>query len=64
MIPVSYVKTSESDEVALVTVNRQTPFASDILRQDYGIIRGLQMNHTCSTGRPNYCIGSDCMALA
>ena len=31
---------------SLVTINRQTSYDSGILRQDYGIIRGLPMNDT------------------
>ena len=46
MTPVSFVKTTESYEVSLGTINRQTSFDSGILRQDYGLIRGLPMNHS------------------
>ena len=45
MTPVSFVKTTESYEVSLVIINRQTSYDSGILRQDYGIIRSLPMNH-------------------
>ena len=38
MIPVFFVKTTESYEVSLVTINRQTSYESGILRQDYGHI--------------------------
>ena len=46
MTPVSFVKTTNSKEVSLVTINWQTSYDSDILRQDSGIIQGLPMNHT------------------
>ena len=44
MIPVSFVKTTESYEVLLVFINRQTSYESGILHQDYGHIQGLPMN--------------------
>ena len=31
---------------SFVTIKRQTPYESGILRQDYGITRGLPVNHT------------------
>ena len=31
---------------SLVTINQQTSYYSDNLRQDYGILRGLLMDHT------------------
>ena len=46
MTPVSFIKTTESYKVSLVTINRQTSYYSGILYQNYGIIRGLPMNHT------------------
>ena len=46
MTPVSFAKTTETFEVSLVTINRQTSFDFGILRQDYRIIQGLLMNHT------------------
>ena len=75
MTPVSFVKTTKSYEVSFVTINRQTSYDSGIFRQDYGIIRGLPMNHTrfadwvtmwvvhlperTETGGLNYHIGPD-----
>ena len=75
MTPVSFVKTPESYEVSLVTINRQTSYDSGILRQDYGIIRRLPTNnmshHLGSTvtgtdrnGGSNYRIGPDCAGRA
>ena len=32
----------------MVTIHRQNSYDSGILRQNYGIIRGLPMNHTKS----------------
>ena len=46
MTPLSFIESTESHEISLVSVNRQTSYNSGILRQDYGIIRGLPMNHT------------------
>ena len=42
------LKTTESYEISLVTINRQTSYDSGILRQEYmyGTIRGMLMNHT------------------
>ena len=45
LTPISFVKTTESYEVSLVTINRQISYDSGILRQDYGIIQGLPMNN-------------------
>ena len=71
MTPVSFVKTTESNEISLVTINQQTSYDSGILRQDYEFVRGLSMNHTRypygqsvygngpKRGRPNYRIGPD-----
>lgn len=35
---ISFVKTTESDDVSLVWLNRQISYDSGILHQDYGII--------------------------
>ena len=50
MTPVSFVKTTESCMVSLVNIKRQTSYDSGIhgqgygiIRQDYGIIRGLSI---------------------
>ena len=51
MTPVSFVKTPESYEVSLVTINRPASYEPGILRQDYGLIRCLPMNRT-ETGGP------------
>ena len=61
MTPVFFVKTTQSYEVKLVTINRQTSYDSGIRRQDYGLIRGLPVNRArlvdlrtrTQTGRPN-----------
>ena len=45
MTSLSFVESTESYAVSLVTINRQTSYDSGILRQDYGIIRGLPMIH-------------------
>ena len=45
MTPIFKVKTTESYQVSLATIHRQTSYDSDILRQDYGFIRGLPMDH-------------------
>ena len=73
MIPVSFVKTTESYEVSLITINRQNSDDSDILCHDYEIMRGEPKNHTrfatiwkvclperTEMGGPNYRIGLDC----
>ena len=73
MTPISFVKTAESYEVSLATINPQTLYDSGILRKDNGVMRGLPMNHTrfaywvticvvhlperTETGGHNYCIG-------
>ena len=73
MTPVSFVKTTKSYGVSLVTINLQTLYESGILRQDYGFIRNLPMDHTrfadwvtiwvvhllkrTEMGGPNYRIG-------
>ena len=41
LTPVSFVKTTESYEVSLVTINRQTSYESGTLHQNYEIIRGF-----------------------
>ena len=80
MTPVYFVKTTESYDVEFVTISRQTSYDSDILHQDYGIIRGLSKDHTgfadwdslwavplskrTKTGGLNYCIGPDCAGRA
>ena len=96
MTSVSFGRTMESYEVSLVTIKRQTSYGVGILRQDYGIIRGfigkpgkapdygikrgLPMNHTrfadwvtiwvahlperTETNWPNYSIGPDCAGCA
>ena len=46
MTPVSFVKTTESYELSLVTINQQTSNDSGMLRQNYGIIGGLPVYHT------------------
>ena len=46
MTPVSFVKTTESYDVSLVTISRQTSYYSGFLRLDYRIIRGLPMVYT------------------
>ena len=46
MTPVSFVKTTKSYDVSLVSINRQTSFDFSVLRQDYGIIRSLPVDHT------------------
>ena len=65
--PVSFVKTSESYEVSLITISRQPSCDSDVLRRDYGIIRGLLAESLsgCTVSRtdcngPNNRIGPDC----
>ena len=40
---------TESCDVPLVTINRQTSYDSGILRQGYGIIRGLPTGSTRNT---------------
>ena len=45
MTPVPFVKTMESYEVSLVTINQQTSNDSGIHRQDYRIKGDLQMDH-------------------
>ena len=45
-IPLSIVKTMESYEVSLATINQQTLYNSGILHQAYGIIGRLPMNLT------------------
>ena len=80
MIPVPFVRTTESQEVWLITINRQTSYVFGILCRDYGIIWGLPMNPTgfadldsikvedllelTETGGPDYCIGPDCSGRA
>ena len=75
MTSVSFVKTTELYEISLVTTNLQTSYDCGILRQDYGIKRGLPMKHKrfadwvtiwvahlperTETGGPNYRIGPD-----
>ena len=59
MTPVSYVQTTESYEVSVVAVSRQTSYDSGILRHDCAIIRGLPMTERTETGGPNYRIGPD-----
>ena len=56
MTPVSLLKTTESYKVLLVTINLQTSYDSDIVCQDYGIIRDLPMDnqteravHSCNS---------------
>ena len=46
MNPVFFVRTTESYEVSLVTISRQTSYNSGILCQDYEIVRGMPMDHT------------------
>ena len=46
MTPVSFVKTAKSYEVSSVTIHPQISYDSGILRQNYGLIRGLPMNPT------------------
>ena len=41
-----WIRYPKSDEDSLATINRQTSYDSGIFRQNYGIIRGLLMNHT------------------
>ena len=80
MTPISFAKTTESHDVKLVTINRQNSYGCGILRQNYGIIRGMPMDCTrfadwvtilvvnllerTDTGRPNYRIGLDCAGQA
>ena len=70
MTPVSFVKTKDSYEVSLVTINRQTSYDSDILCQGYEIIRGFPMNHTrfadwiTIAGTDRNRIGPDCAVIA
>ena len=52
MTLVSFVQTTESYVVPLVTINQQTLYDSCLLSQDYGIIRGLPMNHRKFANRP------------
>ena len=57
--PVSIVKTTQS----LVTINRQNPYDSDILHQDFGIIWVtiwvIHLPERIETGGPKDRIGSD-----
>ena len=62
MTPVFFAKTTESYEGFIgYTTNRQISYESGILRQDYGLIRGLPINRTriadipirTETGVPN-----------
>ena len=48
MTPVFFVKTTNHTRFhwSVVIINRKTSYESGIFRQDYGIIRGLPMNHT------------------
>ena len=59
MTPVSFVKTTESYEVSLVTINQQTSYESGILRQDYGTINAINKSDTTvemnSTVQLGYC---------
>ena len=72
MSPVSFVETTESVEVSLVTINRQTSYDPGILRQDNGIIRSLPMEYMrfdldgiyTETGGLIFRIGPDCVGRA
>ena len=46
MTQVSFVKTTESYNVSLVSISWQTLYGSGILHQDNRIIRDLPMDHT------------------
>ena len=46
MTLVSIVKATESYQVSLITINRQTSYDSCNLSQNYGIIRGLSIGFT------------------
>ena len=67
MTTVSFVKATKSYEISLGTISRQTAYDSGILRQDYGIIRGLPIGspiwvvhlpEQTEAGGPNYRIAA------
>ena len=53
---VSFIKTSESYKVSLVTISWQKSYDSGILREDCGIIQGLPMIHTRFADWVNICV--------
>ena len=75
-----FVKTTESYEVSLAIIYRQTSYESGIFRQYYGIIHGSPIKYTrfadwvaiwvvylperTETAEPNYRIGPDCAGRA
>ena len=79
MTTVSFVKTMESYNISLFLSKWQTPYDSGIIREGYGMIRGLLMDYPSffdrvtiwvvysrertETGGPHYRIGSYCAGV-